>query len=98
MSRPDTECPITRLLLVMGIVLLTALSVFAWDGYDYDEGSYIEIEKGNLVREGETIEIYDYNDGSYRDVEVESIDSYGSSVEVEVYDYETGEYSTFEME
>ena len=22
--------------------------VFSWDGYDYDRGDYIEIEKGNV--------------------------------------------------
>ena len=32
----------------------------AWDGYDYESGSYVEIEKGNLVRDGEEIEYYDY--------------------------------------
>ncbi|HBR21734.1 MAG TPA: hypothetical protein DD713_04095 [Nitrospiraceae bacterium] len=72
--------------------------IFAWDGYDYEKGSYIEIGKGNLVRSGKDIEIYDYGTGEYKDVEVESIKRYGSSVEVEVYDYSTGEYRTFEME
>ncbi len=73
-------------------------SLFAWDGYDYETGSYVEIEKDNLVREGEEIEFYDYESGDYRYGEVQSIDSYGSSVEVEVYDYETGEYRTFDMD
>jgi len=77
---------------------LLAVSCLAWDGYDYDSGSYIEIEKGNLVRTGRDIEIYDYGDGSYHDVAVEDINRYGSSVEVEAYDYETGEYRTFDME
>ena len=68
--------------------------VFSWDGYDYDTGNYIEIEKGNLVRAGNDIEIYDYSTGTYKDVEVQSV----SSDEVEVYDYETGEYRTFDMD
>jgi hypothetical protein len=73
-------------------------STKAWDGYDYDKGTYVEIEKGNLVREGETIEIYDYEDGGYKDVEVESVDRYGSTVEVEVTDPETGETRTLDMD
>ena len=73
-------------------------SANAWDGYDYEKGTYVEIDKGNLVREGETIEIYDYEDGEYNDVEVENIDNYGSTVEVEVYDSETGETRTLDME
>lgn len=85
------------------IVLFFALfatvnSCFAWDGYDYDQGSYVEIEKGNLVRQGREIEFYDYGSGEYRYGDVESINSYGSSVEVEIYDQETGEYRTFEMD
>lgn len=74
------------------------ISSFAWDGYDYETGDYIEIGKGNLVRTGREIEIYDYSDGSYKDVEVESIQRNGRTVEIEVYDNDSGEYRTFEME
>lgn len=82
------------------ILLALTLSVpaFAWDGYDYESGSHVEIDDGNLVRQGREIEIYDYGTGEYSDVEVESIRRYGSSVEVEVYDYDTGEYRTLEMD
>ncbi len=69
-----------------------------WDGYDYEKGSFIEIEEGNLVREGENIEIFDYGTGEYKDVEVEEIERTGDTVEIEVYDYETGEISTIEMD
>lgn len=87
----------TRYILVIAVAL-TAPQTMAWDGYDYDSGSYVEIEKGNLVRPGQEIEFYDYDSGEYRYGDVESIDSYGSSVEVEVYDQEAGEYRTFEMD
>jgi len=83
--------------LVLGI-LCCSVPCFAWDGYDYDKGSYVEIEKGNLVRPGEEIEIYDYGDGEYKNVEVESITGSGSGAEVEVYDHETGEYRTLDMD
>lgn len=83
-----------QLLILILVLLMPANFLFAWDGYDYEKGAYIEIEKGNLVRSGEDIEIYDYSDGTYKDVEVESVDS----DEVEVYDSDTGEYRTFEME
>lgn len=80
------------------ITLLFISPALAWDGYDWDNGGYIEVERGNLVREGETIEIYDWDAGEYRDVEVEDINTYGGSVELEVYDTETGEYRTFDMD
>lgn len=78
--------------------LFSAVPAFAWDGYDYEKGSYVEIEKGNLVRSGEEIEIYDYSDGEYKTVEVESITGSRSGAEVEVYDHETGEHRTLDMD
>ena len=91
---------IAKFLVIIVTFTLWAISqlAFAWDGYDYEKGTYVEIDEGNLVREGETIEIYDYEDGEYKDVEVESVDNDGSSVEVEVYDPDTGETRTLDME
>jgi hypothetical protein len=66
----------------------------AWDGYDWESGSHVEIGKRNLVSEGRDIEIYDWGTGEYRGVTVEDMRSTGSGVEVEVYDDESGEYST----
>ena len=86
------------IILLTFSLLLMPMFIFAWDGYDYEKGSYIEIGKGNLVRSGKDIEIYDYGTGEYKDVEVESIERSGNSVEVKVYDSSTGEYRTFEME
>lgn len=83
--------------LVICLLVASATS-YAWDGYDYDRGSYVEIEKGNLVRQGEEIEYYDYGTGEYKYGDVESINSYGSSVEVEIYDSDSDEYRTFEMD
>lgn len=89
------------LLLVVALIAFVASAytpAFGWDGYDYDKGNYIEIDRGTKVRSGETIEIYDYNSGSYKDVEVDSIHKSGSHVEIEVTDSETGESRTFEMD
>lgn len=76
-------------------LLMVATTSYAWD--DYDKGSYVEIEKGNLVSPWEEIEYYDYGSGEYKYEDVESIDSYGSSVEVEISDSYTDEYRTFEI-
>jgi len=78
-------------------LVLSPLQAIAWEGYDYEKGNNIEIEKGNKVRTGETIEIYDYAAGEYKDVEVNSINRHGRSVDIEVTDSETGETRTFEM-
>lgn len=79
-------------------IALFSLSVSAWEGYDYEQGTSVEISSGNLVRPGQDIEIYDYDHGEYHDVEVQSITGSGSGAVVEVYNYETGEYRTLEME
>lgn len=84
--------------VLLFFLLAASFNAFAWDGYDYDKGTYIEIDKGNLVRQGNDIEYYDYDKGEYRTGEVQSIERSGSSVEVEVLDSETGETRTFEME
>lgn len=83
---------------ILFLLVFGGFPVMAWDGYDYSNGTYVEIDKGNLVREGEDIEIYDYNAGEYRNVEVQNIDRYGSLIEVEIYDYDSGEYRTLEMD
>ena len=87
-----------KIIFTLSLILLMPDFVLAWDGYDYETGNYIEIDKGNLVREGKEIEYYDYESGEYRYGEVQDIESSGSGAEVEVYDYESGEYRTFEME
>ena len=81
--------------IILFLFLLVSNASVAWDGYDYKSSAYIEIEKSHLVREGEAIEYYDDGSGEYKYGTVESINGYGSSVEVEVYDYDSGEYRTF---
>lgn len=83
---------------VIVCIFLVPTFVYAWDGYDYESGSYVEIDKGNLVREGQDIEIYDYSTGEYKDVQVDSVTGGGYGAEVEVYDYDTGEYRTLDMD
>jgi len=83
--------------VVFFVLSLHGFTSMAWDGYDYQSGTYVEIGKGNLVRPGRDIEIYEYGRG-YKDVTVESVQRYGGSVEVEVYDYSTGEYRVLEMD
>ena len=80
------------------VFFLFSNAAISWDGYDYESGSAVQIDKGNLVRQGSDIEIYDYGTGEYKDVEVQSVRQSGSNVEVEVYDYETGETRVLEMD
>ena len=87
-----------RFLIIAFFALFISVPSFAWDGYDYEKGSYVEIEKGQLVRSGREIEFYDHGKAEYRSGDVESIRSIGSKVEVEIYDQQSGEQRTFEMD
>ena len=86
---------------LMTLSLFVALSpgaARAWDGFDYDAGSFVEIEPGNLVRPGESIEVYDYGDGAYHDFDVDSIRRHGGSVEIEGFDNDAGDDRTLDMD
>jgi hypothetical protein len=69
----------------------------AWDGTNTTTGSSVEIERGQLVRSGRTIEVYDSERG-YKEYDVDGIRRYGRSVEIEATDTETGESTTLEMD
>jgi hypothetical protein len=65
----------------------------AWDGYNNDTGSFIEVESYDHQGEGEgEVEYFDYDSGEYR---TGSLDMFpgGSG---ELTDYETGE--TYEVD
>lgn len=83
-----------KLFYFLLIVVSGTSFLFGWDGFDYDKGEYVEIEKGNLVRKYKDIEVYHYRDGSYHDEEVQGF--YGN--ELETYDYDTGEFHYYEMD
>jgi len=86
--------PACAALIIFGL----ASQVYAWSGYDNESGSSVEIDKGNLVRPGETIDYYDTESGEYKTADVEAIQSYGVGTEVEIYDHDSGEYRTFSMD
>jgi hypothetical protein len=87
-------------IVTFGALLTTLLAPcsFAWEGVETESGNDVEIEKGNLVRFGESIEYYDHSEGEYKSVTVNDINRYGNIIEIEVTDDETGEALTLEME
>jgi hypothetical protein len=87
----------TRFLFAALTASLVSAEAFAWDGTNTTTGSSVEIERGQLVRSGRTIEVYDSERG-YKEYDVDSIRRYGRSVEIEATDTETGESATLEMD
>jgi hypothetical protein len=88
-----------RQVILLGVLLAgTTIPAAAWDGIDVETGGQVEIEKGNLVRSGRSVEIYYHEKNEYRDVDIEDINHSGNSVDIEVYDWGSGEYRTFEFD
>ena len=81
-------------LLLFTIILFFSPIVFALDGYNLETGEFINIDKNQLIRPGEEIEMFNYSTGEYEYREVDYVDDYA----IETFDYETGEYETFYMD
>ena len=96
MKIPTTIKKISTL-LVISLFFISKPS-YSWDGYDHDHATSIEIGKGNLVREGLTIEFYDWNDDRYHIAKVLSQESSASGTELIVQDLYNNETRTFLME
>lgn len=69
----------------------------AWDGTNSETGDSVEIERGETVRRGRSIDYYDYGSGGYRSLDVDSVQRRGRSVEIEGTD-DDGNSVTLEME
>ncbi|WOH58505.1 DUF5334 family protein [Bradyrhizobium sp. BWC-3-1] len=85
------------LLLAVVTASISFTQALAWDGTNTTTGSSVEVERGQLVRSGRTIEVYDSEHG-YKEYDVDSIRRYGRTVEIEATDATTGESTTFEMD
>lgn len=90
-----------RIILATLVFVIGSFSIAAdgltWSGYDYDKSTYIDINEGNTVRSGNTVEVYDYNTG-YRYMDVNSVSRFGGTVTIEALDMESGEMRSFEMD
>jgi hypothetical protein len=84
--------------LVFAATIGMAGSASAWDGTNTNTGAAVEIEQGQLVRSGQTIEVYDSTEGAYKNYDVDGITRYGATVEIEATDSTTGESTTLEMD
>jgi hypothetical protein len=76
--------------IISGMIFIALNSqVWGWDGYDRESSSSVEIGAGNLVREGNRIQIYDWQDGNYHDAEVKLVEYNFNSTRLEIYDLKT---------
>ncbi len=76
----------TALVLVC-IFLLQNETALAWDGIDLKNNSAIQIESGNLVREGSIIDFFDSTDGNYHSGKVLIMNSASNATELTIEDF-----------
>ncbi len=76
------------------ISLITALFFFyqicpalAWEGVDIKTNSSVQIEAGNLVREGSIIDFFDSIDGNYHTGKVLTMNSASNATELTIEDF-----------
>ena len=84
------------LICLLIFLFLLPVGLNAWDGYDYESDSYIEIKDKDSVAPGNDVAIYDHSDGFYHEVYVISVKRDGAVI-IEVFDYDDGNYREFEM-
>jgi hypothetical protein len=87
-----------QIALILALMFVGTAHALAWDGTDTATGASVEIEKGNLVRSGNSIEVYRSDTGEYEQYTVDDISSVGSGVEIEATNDTTGEPHTFDMD
>lgn len=70
----------------------------AWNGYDYDNKTSIEIGPGNLVREGSMIQFYDSKKDNYVTAKILFMDSVAGGTRIQLEDLDSKKERTFIME
>lgn len=81
--------------ILVAISLMVPVTTLAWDGYDYDTGSYIDVETYDHQGRGEgEVEYYDYDTGEYKSGYMDVEPGGGATI----YDYDTGETRDVDMD
>jgi len=86
------------IIFLLAAFIFCPIHLYAWSGYNFDSDNYIEIPDKESVRPGKDIEIYDYSDESAHKVHIISVTQVDAKTIIEVFDYNTRDYRTFEMD
>ncbi len=84
--------------LTFGAFSIELKPAIAWSGYDYDEKTTIEIEPGNLVREGLLIQFYDHKLDKYHAAKITFVDSVSDGTRIQLEDLDSRKERTFIMQ
>jgi len=78
-------------------LLLASGPASAWEGRDLDSDAKVDIERGVLVKNGETIRFYDHGAAEYRTGRITAIAFRQGVMDVEVHDEQSGRARTLVM-
>ncbi len=85
------------LISILTIFLTSSKSALAWNGYDYDNKTEVEIGPGNLVREGLVIQFYDSKADNYHTAKVLFMDSVAGGTRIQLQDLDVKKERVFIM-
>lgn len=79
------------------ILLPFSQSALAWSGYDFEGKTEVEIQTGELVREGLVIQFYDLSDDQYHSGKVLYMESVPEGTRIQIEDMDIGQERIFIM-
>ncbi len=88
---------ITFFKIISLFYFLYPFSVLAWEGYDYQNKTSIDIPTGNLVREGNIIQFYETKSDNFRSAKIIFMQSVAMGTEIELVDLENNKTRFFIM-
>ena len=84
-------------LIIFGFIMFKPINSLAWEGFDYENKTSIDIPVGNLVREGYIIQFYETKSDNFRTAKVVFIQSVSMGTEIEIFDLDSKKTRFFIM-
>jgi len=97
-TNPKTTIPTFFYSLFIIFFFSLSSQSYAWSGYDFDNKVDIEIDEGNLVREGLLIQFYDSRTDNYHGGKILLMESHPGGIELKIKDLDLDIIRTFIME
>jgi hypothetical protein len=79
------------------VALLLSGPASAWEVQDLESGANIDIDRGTVVKTGETIRFYDYGVGEHHTGRITAISFRKGAMDVEVHDDKSDRLRTLVM-
>ncbi|WP_394559269.1 DUF5334 family protein [Aquipseudomonas alcaligenes] len=95
-NRHPSESDAMRAALLF--TLLLSGPALAWEGHDQQSKTNVDIDRGTMIKSGETIRFYDYAAGEYRNARIIAVSFRKGLMDIEVHDESSGQPRTLVMQ